>query len=737
METGNNIVLNNVPEDAAPKDQKRFKEIAEKIRTLLSKCFVYEDSKKTVRMLIIRMVVFLAIFALFFLNTKFYIKITKSKTTLDWVRILKLFLFATVCTVLPLVKLKLPKRAVYSVQMGSIVLGFLMSFWAGEHIINNTWHDIKLVAIVFNLMIMFALFTLFYIITNRQKGAIIGVYCFTILFATINYYVNKFRGDPIQAADIYTTGTALNVLGNYTIAPIWRMMETLFAGAGLFCLLIFLPAEEKRVKGWKRIFYIIPGGMLVLLTFYTFAVAAYPLDQGIKVKTFNPLKSYKTNGELLNFFRGFYYMQVFEPEGYSKNSVRELMDNSGYTSDPVDLDDGQKNPNIIFVMNESLMDFTWFDNVILSEDPLEYIHSLKKSDNAIVGKMDVSVFGGRTAITEYEVITGNSAAFFPDSAVPYALYVKDIEPSITWNMKDLGYCGNMAYHPYKAKGYSRPKAYPNLGFTEFISLETIKENLQESDYLRSFVSDSADTRDIIRLYEEQRANTDAPFYIFNVTMQNHGGYESDFDNFEQDIHVYGDLAGDLQFKRYINLVDYSDDAFKELTDYFSKVDEPTIIVTWGDHLPNLSTEMYNTLYGKSKSSFTTAEKFSYYETPFVIWANYDINKDGRYNERFKNVSANYLSSMVMDIAGVPMTAYQKYLVDMQKEIPIFTSHGYIDKDQVFYELDNLESPYYNDWVLKYQTFEYNYEFDPKNRISSFYMLKTDNSSMEAAIKAKE
>ena len=713
-----------------------FKGLSDRIVKVFSKFLVYEDSKKTQRMLIIRMLVFMALLAVFFLNTKFYLKITKTKTTMDLVRIIKVFLFATVCTVLPLVKLKLPKRAVYSVQMCSIIIGIFMAFWAGEHIINNKWQDIKLEAIVFNLMIMAALFTLFYLITNRLKGAILGVYCFTVLFATVNYYVNQFRGEPIQAADIYTTGTALNVLGNYSIVPIWRMMETFFTGAGMFCVLTFLPAEEKRVSGWKRLFYIIPGTLLIYIVFYTFAYAAYPLDQGIKVKTFNPLKSYKTNGELLNFFRGIYYMQVFEPEGYSKNSVGEMMENSGYTSDSADMDDGQTNPNIIFVMNESLMDFTWFENVELSEDPLEYIHSLAGKDNAILGKMDVDVFGGRTAITEYEVITGNSAAFFPDSAVPYALYVKDIEPSITWNMIDMGYCGNMAFHPYKAKGYSRTKAYPNLGFSEFVSLESIEDTLEDSDYVRKFVSDSADSRYIIKMYEEQRQQTSAPFYIFNVTMQNHGGYENDFDNFVQDINVTGAHAGDQQFKRYINLVDYSDEGFKELTDYFEKIDEPTIIVMWGDHLPNLSSDFYTTLYGKSKSNYSTAEKFSYYETPLVIWANYDINEGGKYNDRFKNVSANYLSSMIMDIAGVPMTAYQKYLVDMQKEIPMFTSHGYYDKNGIFYDEDNTDSPYYYDWILKYQCFEYNYEFDAKNRLSWFYMLKTDNSSMEAAIKAK-
>ena len=343
--------------------------------------------------------------------------------------------------------------------------------------------------------------------------------------------------------------------------------------------------------------------------------------------------------------------------------------------------------------------------------------------------MDVDVFGGRTATSEYEVISGNSAAFFPPNAVPYALYVRDRLPSMTWNMIDAGYSGNLAFHPYKANGYSRTRAYPLLGFTEFVSRETIKKQITKEDYLRTFISDKANFKQLIRLYETTRETSDAPFYAFNVTMQNHGGYDADNDNFIQDITIEG--VANASLKRYVNLVDYSDEAFEELTTYFEKVEEPTIIVMFGDHLPSLGTDLYEELFGKTKGSMDSVELFDYYRTPLVIWANYDINKDGKFSERFRNISANYLSAAIMDIAGIPMTGYQKFLSDMQKEIPSFTLHGYIDRSGTYYDVEDTTSPYFTDWVEKYHYFEYNDQFDQTHRINSFFQLQSDSNAMNS------
>ena len=82
---------------------------------------------------------------------------------------------------------------------------------------------------------------------------------------------------------------------------------------------------------------------------------------------------------------------------------------------------------------------------------------------------------------------------------------------------------------------------------------------------------TSDFQKIIELYENKEEDN---LFIFNVTMQNHGGYEGTWDNFANtvDLSAQGDFP---QAEQYFSLIKETDAAFKELIDYFEKVDEPT------------------------------------------------------------------------------------------------------------------------------------------------------------------
>ncbi|MFQ8776335.1 MAG: hypothetical protein ACLR78_01055 [Roseburia sp.] len=55
--------------------------------------------------------------------------------------------------------------------------------------------------------------------------------------------------------------------------------------------------------------------------------------------------------------------------------------------------------------------------------------------------------------------------------------------------------------------------------------------------MRKYVSDNSCVDKIIELYEKKEEGT--PLFVFNVTMQNHGGYSDTYDNFTPDITVEG------------------------------------------------------------------------------------------------------------------------------------------------------------------------------------------------------
>ena len=97
-------------------------------------------------------------------------------------------------------------------------------------------------------------------------------------------------------------------------------------------------------------------------------------------------------------------------------------------------------------------------------------------------------------------------------------------------LKTLGY-QTIATHPYNAGGWERDTVYPMLGFNESV----FKDDYVNPQYVRQYISDESCVDKIIEFYENKEK--DAPLFVFNVTMQNHGGYQDQYGNFTPDISV--------------------------------------------------------------------------------------------------------------------------------------------------------------------------------------------------------
>ena len=109
-----------------------------------------------------------------------------------------------------------------------------------------------------------------------------------------------------------------------------------------------------------------------------------------------------------------------------------------------------------------------------------------------------------------------------------------------------------------------------------------------------------------------------------MTMQNHGGYEETYDNFAQEVHLTGEMEGKYpKTDQYLSLMKKSDEALEYLLDYFSQCEEPTMIVVFGDHQPSVEDEFYDEIAGVPSSQVPTPERLMWYETPFIIWTNYE------------------------------------------------------------------------------------------------------------------
>ena len=389
--------------------------------------------------------------------------------------------------------------------------------------------------------------------------------------------------------------------------------------------------------------------------------------------------------------------RVAKPDSYSKSELGRIV---GEIEEPR-LAAGTVQPkNLIVIMNESFSDLEVINDLDTNDDYIPYLRSLDK--NAVKGETYVNVFGGSTSVSEWEFLTGNTDKFLPIGANPYVGFCRSKEDGIVNTLKQQGYYA-VAMHPYGAKNWNRNNVYPAMGFDEFID----ESGYEGADRLRKFVSDKGDFDKIIDYVNH--FDKDENLFIFNVTMQNHGGYDSSNGTMENTITING-MENDELAETYVSLIDKSDEAFEYLTGYFSKVDEPTMIVMFGDHQPQLSKEFTDELYGKDSKSLSAEEANRMYITQYVIWTNYDSDF-----EQFDEISVNYLSSYVLRCAGLKLTDYDKFLLNQRESVPVIGMKGVKMADGSFVSYQNLDKKILED----YKALEY---LRVKDRKSPYYEI---------------
>ncbi len=554
-----------------------------------------------------------------------------------------------------------------------------------------------------NLVIIYFLMMSIYALTNRIKPAIIAPSVFLFVFTMSNYFAKQFRGIPILASDILLLRTVFSVAGEFNYVISFDGLFYLEILLLIFIILSRIP-EKVRLPKKPRIGYLC-GYIVVLGVFLYACVFSNTLEKlNVKVHHFAPNRSYISNGSLLTFIRSFQMVSLKTPEGYSVAKVEDVAEKyiKEYEADNATY----RTPNVIVVMNEAFADLQAINGAFETNvDVMPVIHSL--SENTIKGTAYSSVYGGYTANSEYEFLTGHSTAFV-HGVVPFQFLIKNPMSSMTTYLSGEGYDGLLAIHPYNRNGYNRDTAYRYLGFSHFKAFDEMGD--REHAYVRNRVSDADDVQEVIGEYEKIRSSSDAPVFIFNVTMQNHSPFDVVYDNFTADVKVLQEEYQTLELEQYLSLIKLSDASLGQLIDYFSEVDEDTVILFFGDHEPKLAGSFYNKMIGKKPSSEANMQK---YEVPYVIWTNYDIEE-----KDYGDTSLNYLSSIMADSTGMKLYPYQRYLMELREEIPIITANGYWDKDHNFYETDS-DSPY-QDILDIYEYTQYNNLADGKHRIKNFF-----------------
>lgn len=544
-----------------------------------------------------------------------------------------------------------------------------------------------------NVLCCLVVFLAVQVFTNNTGLTCLISHIVLLSLAGINYFVYLFRGNEFIFSDLKSIQTGLSVAGNYEFALDER------AGYVILLSTLYIAFIRKlHVSFQKRIpMSIVCISLAVLCCAY---IGKH--TQGVVTETWEQKGSYR-NGYILNFVLSIRDCFIAQPDGYSKEAVKELEDQYSKETDTV-AGETEKKPTIIVVMSESYADLSVVGNFSTNIDLTPFYDSLE--ENTIKGHALSSVFGAKTPNSEWEFLTGNSMAFLPSGSVVYQQYISDTPTSIVSNLKNIGYTC-VAMHPYYETGWSRNVVYPTMGFdeTHFI------DDFDQTKLLRKYITDQELYENIVARYESKKANED--LFIMSISMQNHGGYTEKYPNFNEQIRTLGASYSDAN--QYLSLLHESDKALEYLISYFQSVDDPVEIVFFGDHQPSLNTNFYKGLNGKGLSGLTEDELENLYTVPFFIWTNYETE-----TEEVPITSLNYLSTMALERAGIALPSYNQFLADMQQTIPAINSRGYYSVSSGCFKHLEEATGEEAEWIDRYQILQYNNMFDKKKQSKVFF-----------------
>lgn len=594
--------------------------------------------------------------------------------------------------------------------------------------------DLAPLILVLNLLFFYVLYGLLTALTGSVRMGFRLATLVPMLFGLTNYFVVSFRGSPIVPWDLLSFGTAASVADNYEFVLSWKAFYSVLA----FIWMILLSSKSTVRLGRKKLRVISIAAYAALMFLYVGEIQNSAVQSffGMDTTLFTLNVLYRNNGIAAAFLGNLRFLNIEQPSGYSVDKVDALMkqveaDEQGEEDaknepetdaqgETVQATQAKTNataeteapassgqyPNIVVIMNEAFSDLSVWGDFATSEEVMPFFKSLQQE--AVGGELYVSVKGGNTANTEFEFLTGDTMGFLPKGSIPYQQYINDETPSLASYLKTLGY-STTAIHPYNRTGWDRDTVYEKFGFDEFLD----KDSFSSPYRLRGYISDKS-AFDKIREQFSIKGDDERKF-IFEVTMQNHGGYSRETPDFNIYLtlpEVTGKTTSVVATEKYLTLINQTDRALEELIDYFKEQDEPVIVVMFGDHQPSdYITNVIQRICGATTSD-SLADLEQGYRVPFVMWSNYGLE-----HKYYDGISVNYLSSILMENAGIPLTGYQTFLKKLMETLPVINANVYRDADGNFY---NYEEDAYSGELKDYQMLQYNHLVDKKHRDDAFF-----------------
>ncbi len=501
-----------------------------------------------------------------------------------------------------------------------------------------------------NLLLFLSVVILF----KKLLGKRLGNAVFYIIFASYtiaNLVKIHYQNSLFSSADLKIGSEIIGIAGQYiTKGQAIAMVSAIII---LSALVIRYRRFLKEYLKPQFSFYCIPATLIVWILCQSIVINSFPSIVNVEGQ-------HLTNQSQINELGfGVYTLLEFsnnqntnEPEGYSENIVDECATYKDYSTE------SDEQPTVILILAESLFEADKIPDITYNQDLFTNLAPYKATN--IISPS----YGGRTAVAEFEALTGLSNLFIENDVVPHSVYLNtpgnDIG-SVAREFSNNGYA-TYAIHANQADYYNRETVYQNMGFDTYISEEDF--TLSSEDYLNDgLINDTVFVDTIIETLE----SSDKPTFIFGISLEGHSPYS--------DKYVTTDIIADSE--EYDNaalteLSGYGQSAYNfdremgRLFKYVENSNTPTLIYIFGDHLPPLAvyneTDYLNDVYLK-------------YKTPLYVYSNYC---DTFIHEEY--ISLSQVAPELLRKSGISYSAYFDYIYQLRQNYPVTHKNVISDTD---------------------------------------------------------
>lgn len=507
---------------------------------------------------------------------------------------------------------------------------------------------------VFNLLLIWNILLLSLLIKRWCLAAFLLSIPFW-LFALASYFVYTMRGTLIVYQDLIAVQYGMAILKDHFSSDIKYIL-----GLSIISLIILIIVicflYHIKIKSHKMKY------VAIIMLIVNVACLSYLSHKNIWNTNTWDQKSQLDNGCIGTLYYSFINRKTETPAEYTHQNIQQIKQNLIHTSEIQE--DG---PNIIFLQIEAFMDPTVIDGLTFSSDPIPNFRKLQERFGT--AHLTVPVFGGSTVNTEFEILTGLPVKWLRQGEYPY------LTIATYKSVESLAYClrdnyQTTAIHNWYGDFYNRDIVFKNLGFEEYISRETMTDQLY-NDY---YMSDEMFEKYLPLILNDSEEKD----FIYGITVGMHGPY-ANTNVIPEEIIVSGNYnEADLQnVQKYVNELYKFDKVLGNIIEYFDAFDEPVIFILYGDHQPALS------LLDSSKETA--------YIVPYVIYNNYNkkiVSKD---------LYTYQLSSYILeelDLSGGYITQFHQTYAetgDYQSELELL-QYDILNGKHYIYNEEQLYTP---------------------------------------------